>query len=156
MAIMLICNGLSALVGLGQVFRPQTFNPPFIPGVTDSQFEASEGSAASLTYKDDYGRTIIRPCGLSDMVGSAAGAGATAALIGLALLSAADWHVETAALPRPGVLRRGGDLLLASPANADDADHMFCCTHGDLLSAKELRVCDDDRLASARSWSSVR
>jgi hypothetical protein len=84
MTIMLICNGLSALVGLGQVFRPQTFNPPFIPGVSDSQLETLEGSATSLSYKDEYGRTIIRPCGLSDMVGSAAGAGATAALIGLA------------------------------------------------------------------------
>ena len=26
---------VSALVGLGQVFRPATFNPPVIPGVTD-------------------------------------------------------------------------------------------------------------------------
>jgi hypothetical protein len=84
MTIMLICNGLSALVGLGQVFRPQTFNPPFIPGVTDSTVEVGEGSAAVLSYKDEYGRTIVRPCGLSDMVGSAAGAGAAAALIGLA------------------------------------------------------------------------
>jgi hypothetical protein len=84
MMIMLICNGLSALVGLGQVFRPQTFNPPFIPGVTDTNLEALEGAASALTYKDEFGRTIVRPCGLSDMVGSAAGAGATAALIGLA------------------------------------------------------------------------
>jgi hypothetical protein len=84
MTIMLICNGLSALVGLGQVFRPQTFNPPFIPGVTDSDVAVGEGSASVLSYKDDYGRTIVRPCGLSDMAGSAAAAGAAAALIGLA------------------------------------------------------------------------
>jgi hypothetical protein len=84
MTIMLICNGLSAVVGLGQVFRPQTFNPPFIPGVTDSTVDVGEGSASLLSYKDEYGRTIVRPCGLSDMVGAAAGAGATAALIGLA------------------------------------------------------------------------
>jgi hypothetical protein len=84
MAIMLICNGLSALVGLGQVFRPQTFNPPFIPGVTDSAIGVSEGVASSLSYKDEFGRTIIRPCGLSDMVGNGAAAGAAAALIGLA------------------------------------------------------------------------
>jgi len=30
MMILLLCNGLSALVGLGQVFRPGTFNPPVI------------------------------------------------------------------------------------------------------------------------------
>ena len=84
MTIMLICNGLSAMVGLGQVFRPQTFNPPFIPGVSDSQIDIGDGSTSLLSYKDEFGRTIVRPCGLSDMVGSAAGAGATAALIGLA------------------------------------------------------------------------
>jgi hypothetical protein len=53
MTIMLICNGLSALVGLGQVFRPQTFNPPFIPGVTDSTVDVGEGSASVLSDKDD-------------------------------------------------------------------------------------------------------
>jgi hypothetical protein len=72
------------VVGLAQVFRPETFNPPFIPGVSDKDDGVREGSAAALSYMDDFGRTIIRPCGLSDMVGSAAVAGATASLIGLA------------------------------------------------------------------------
>jgi hypothetical protein len=82
MVILLVCNGLSALVGLGQVFRPGTFNPPVIPGVTDVPEDSI--SALALTYTDQFGRRIIRPCGLSDMVGSAAGAGATAAMLGLA------------------------------------------------------------------------
>ena len=82
MTILLVCNGASALVGLGQVFRPATFNPPVIPGVTDMPEESISVQAA--TFTDQYGRKIIRPCGLSDQVGNAAGAGATAALIGLA------------------------------------------------------------------------
>jgi hypothetical protein len=82
MTILLVCNGASALVGLGQVFRPATFNPPVIPGVTDMPEESISVQAA--TFTDQHGRKIIRPCGLSDMVGNAAGAGATAALIGLA------------------------------------------------------------------------
>ena len=53
-----------------------------IPGVTDVAEDSL--SAQSLIYTDQYGRKIIRPCGLSDQVGNAAGAGATAALIGLA------------------------------------------------------------------------
>jgi hypothetical protein len=82
MSIILVCNGISALVGLGQVFRPGTFNPPVIPGITDVPEDSL--SVLALIYTDQYGRKIIRPCGLSDQVGNAAGAGATAALIGMA------------------------------------------------------------------------
>jgi hypothetical protein len=84
MMILLLCNGLSALVGLGQVFRPGTFNPPVIPGITSVDGSDVTLSALSLSYEDDYGNKIIRPCGLSDMVGNAAGAGSIAALVGLA------------------------------------------------------------------------
>jgi hypothetical protein len=82
MTILLVCNGISALVGLGQVFRPATFNPPVIPGVTDAAEESIQ--ALSLTYTDQYGRKIVRPCGISDSPGAAAAAGAAAALVGLA------------------------------------------------------------------------
>ena len=83
MTILLACNGLSALVGLGQVFRPGTFNPPVIPALQNT----TDGgiSALVVTYEDQYGTKIVRPCGLTDQVGAAAGAGATAALIGLAV-----------------------------------------------------------------------
>jgi hypothetical protein len=82
MTILLICNGISALVGLGQVFRPQTFNPPVIPGITGTEESLT---ALALTYVDQYGQKIIRPCGLSDTPGAAAAAGGAATLAGLAL-----------------------------------------------------------------------
>lgn len=103
MAIALACSGLSALVGLGQVFRPATFNPPVIPGVQIAPGVMVEGiSAAAVTYEDAHGNKIIRPCGLSDTAGSAAIAGSTAAVIGLAFV-----------LRPVGWLRRGASLGLA-------------------------------------------
>jgi hypothetical protein len=84
MMILLLCNGLSALVGLGQVFRPGTFNPPVIPGITSVNGSDVSMSTMALTYVDGSGNKIIRPCGLSDMVGNAAGAGSIAAMVGLA------------------------------------------------------------------------
>lgn len=80
MLIFCVCNGLSALVGLGQVFRPATFNPPVIQALENPD----SLSAQVVTYQDDFGNKIIRPCGLTDQVGAAAPAGATAALIALA------------------------------------------------------------------------
>lgn len=81
MVILFLCNGLSAMVGLGQVFRPGTFNPPVIPALADP----NSLSSLALTYSDAAGKKISRPCGLTDQVGAASGAGATAALVGLAL-----------------------------------------------------------------------
>ncbi len=100
MAILVACNGLSALVGLGQVFRPETFNPPVVAGLQTRSVGILMEDV--VTYKDDYGRKILRPCGLTDQAGAASGAGATAAMIGLAL-----------ALRPIGVLRRGLCLGLA-------------------------------------------
>ena len=100
MMILLACNGLSALVGLGQVFRPGTFNPPVIPALLNTH--ANNLSAQVVTYEDDHGNKITRPCGLTDQVGAAAGAGATAAMIGLAF-----------ALRPIGLAKRGACLALA-------------------------------------------
>jgi hypothetical protein len=72
---------LGTLLGLGQVYRPETFNPPYIPAIHDG----NDYSISSLTFVTSDGRTIIRPCGLSDNPGSAAGAGALACLIGLSM-----------------------------------------------------------------------
>lgn len=80
MMILLLCNGLSSIVGLGQVFRPATFNPPVIQGLEDKNSLSSQ----ALTYQDEHGNEIIRPCGLTDQVGAASAAGATTVLIGLA------------------------------------------------------------------------
>jgi hypothetical protein len=97
MTILLVCNAVSSSLGLAQVFRPATFNPPVIPGVTD----APEDSVVflSLTYTDQNGRRIIRPCGLGDTPGGAAMAGAAVVMTGLAF-----------SLRRVGMLRRLASL----------------------------------------------
>jgi hypothetical protein len=82
MAILLICNGISSALALGQVFRPETFNPPFIPGITGMPEDSI--SVQSLTYTDQFGRRIIRPCGLSDTAGAGALASTITVLVGLA------------------------------------------------------------------------
>ena len=79
--ILFACNALGAAVGLGQVFRPETFNPPVIPSV----LKAGIDRIGDVSYLDAAGRRIYRPCGLTDQVGSAAAAGMTAALLGLGL-----------------------------------------------------------------------
>ena len=98
MVVLFFCNGLSAAVGLGQVFRPNIFNPPVIVALVDENSLASK----ALTYTDIHGKRISRPCGLTDQVGAASGAGATAALVGLAL-----------ALRPIGLLKRGFCLVVA-------------------------------------------
>jgi hypothetical protein len=82
MAILLIANGISALVGLGQVFRPDTFNPPVIQGITGMAEDSL--TVLALTYTDQNGRKILRPCGLTDSPGGASAAAPAAVLIGLA------------------------------------------------------------------------
>jgi hypothetical protein len=78
LAILFVCNALSASVGLAQVFRPKTFNPPVIPALKD------KFGGEQLMYKTADGRKILRPCGLTDTPGAAAQAGMIAALIGMA------------------------------------------------------------------------
>jgi hypothetical protein len=78
MGILFICNAFSAALGIAQVFRPDTFNPPVIPALS------TEFGRLALTYTADDGRQIIRPCGLGDTPGQASTAGAMACLIGLA------------------------------------------------------------------------
>jgi hypothetical protein len=81
MLIVFVTNAISALMGIGQIYRPNIFNPPKIP-IFDG---GNEIAIASVTYVTDDGRKIIRPCGLSDNPGQAAGAGAVVCLIGLCL-----------------------------------------------------------------------
>lgn len=85
--VLFLCNALSATVGILQAFRPQTFNPPVIPAMSN-KFNGED-----LMYQAADGRMIIRPCGLTDSPGSASPAGAVAALIGLcfALRPIAAW-----------------------------------------------------------------
>ncbi len=82
--IMFACNALGAAVGLGQVFRPEVFNPPVIP----MAIRAGTDRLGDVTIMDGSGRRIMRPCGLTDQVGSGAQAGMIAALLGMGLLLA--------------------------------------------------------------------
>jgi hypothetical protein len=80
--IMFVCNALGAVVGLGQVYRPEIFNPPVIPQV----IKAGLDRIGDVSYVDVTGRRIMRPCGLTDQVGGGAQAGMAAALLGMGLL----------------------------------------------------------------------
>jgi hypothetical protein len=80
--IMFVCNALGAAVGLGQVYRPDIFNPPVIPQV----IKAGLDRIGDVSYVDSGGRRIMRPCGLTDQVGGGAQAGMVAALLGMSLL----------------------------------------------------------------------
>jgi hypothetical protein len=73
---------LGAAVGLGQVYRPDIFNPPVIPQV----IKAGVDRIGDVSYVDVTGRRIMRPCGLTDQVGGGAQAGMAAALLGMGLL----------------------------------------------------------------------
>lgn len=75
MAILFLCNALSAAVGMAQVFS-ERFNPPVIPHATNM----FDGENVKIEVD---GRRIFRPCGLTDSPGAAAPAGGVAALIGL-------------------------------------------------------------------------
>ena len=58
--IMFVCNALGAAVGLGQVYRPDVFNPPVIPQLIQAGVE----HAGDVSVVNATGRTIMRPCGL--------------------------------------------------------------------------------------------
>ena len=77
MALVFGCNALSVLMGIGQFYRPETFNPPVIPALNNVW------SGDDLRYVTADGRKILRPCGLTDTPGGASSAGAVSALLGL-------------------------------------------------------------------------
>jgi hypothetical protein len=81
MMITFFACALNIFLGIGQVYRPGTFNPPYIPAVDGGNVYSIGGA----TYKSASGQTIVRPCGLSDNPGQAAPSGAIGCLIGLSL-----------------------------------------------------------------------
>jgi hypothetical protein len=87
LAILFLCNALSAAVGVAQVFRPATFMPPDMPALRN------EYGGQNLVYETADGRTIFRPTGLTDTPGGASIAGVTAAVLGFcwALRPVAFW-----------------------------------------------------------------
>jgi hypothetical protein len=81
MMLAFVTNAVSAMLGVGQVYSPKTFNPPAM--VALAQFNPY--AYGSLIYTAADGREVIRPCGLSDNPGQASPAGMVTCLIGLCL-----------------------------------------------------------------------
>ncbi len=96
MAILLICNGINAVVGVLQVKFPAVFMPREFSTIQMNQ----EGGIGK--YVGPNGEEIIRPPGLSDLPGAVCAPASVAALLGLIF----------ALRPMP-VWQRAGSALLA-------------------------------------------
>lgn len=79
LAIMLICNGISSVVGVLQVYDPDRWMPRELSFV----YSGSRMAMDIATYIGPDGRRIVRPPGLFDTPGAVCGAGTVAALLGL-------------------------------------------------------------------------
>jgi hypothetical protein len=90
LAILLVCNGINATVGVLQVYDPNRWMPPELSFV----FTQNRDALAAATYVGADGRMIVRPPGLFDTPGAACGPGTVAALLGLifALQPFAWWN----------------------------------------------------------------
>ena len=97
--LLFMINSFSALLGIGQFYKPDLFFPPSMP-----VFEQGGLSALIPIYTLEDGTKVIRPSGLGDTPGQACFAGAMAASMGLILL--------TSRLPR---WQRLAGLALAVP-----------------------------------------
>lgn len=100
MAILLICNGLNAVIGVLQVKYPDTFMPRELSSIV-TDIEGGIGK-----YIGPNGEEIIRPPGLSDNPGSVCAPASVAALLGLifALRPIPVWQrIGSAALAFAGV-----------------------------------------------------
>jgi hypothetical protein len=88
LALILLCSGINAVVGVLQVYDPIRWMPPeFSRVITDR-----EHAMGALMYLGPDGRMIVRPPGLFDTPGAVAGPGMFAALLGGVFgLSAIPW-----------------------------------------------------------------
>jgi hypothetical protein len=75
-----MCNGISALVGALQVYRPDIYMPRDLTSILSDEY------LASLAYEGRDGSVIFRPLGLTDLPGGAATAAALASLTGILIL----------------------------------------------------------------------
>lgn len=80
--LIFLINSTSALLGIGQFYKPNIFLPPSI-GV----LEAGGLSALIPYYTLDDGTQVLRPCGMTDSPGAAAPAGVIAAIMGVVVMS---------------------------------------------------------------------
>jgi hypothetical protein len=90
MAILLVCNGINAAVGVLQVYDPQRWLPDEFSRIMTE----SELGLGPVTYRGPSGELIVRPPGLFDTPGAVAGPGAYAALLGL-IFAATRFHWAT-------------------------------------------------------------
>jgi hypothetical protein len=79
LAILLVCNGINSVVGVLQVYDPQTW----LPKEFSASVVAGRNSLNIMMYKGPTGRLIARPPGLFDTPGAVCGPGSVAALLGL-------------------------------------------------------------------------
>lgn len=77
LAIILVCNGINAVVGILQVYDPDHWLPK------EYSVIATAVCGNPLAYVGKDGQQIVRPPGLSDSPGAVCGPAATAALLGL-------------------------------------------------------------------------
>jgi hypothetical protein len=85
MALLLICSGVNAIVGVLQVYDPARWMPPEMSRVmTETVY-----GLGTVTYRGPDGRPIVRPPGLFDTPGAVAGPGMYAALLGLVFATSA-------------------------------------------------------------------
>jgi hypothetical protein len=97
--LLLICNGLSSVVGVLQVYDPGRW----MPAELSSGYLKDELGLATVTYEGPDSRTIIRPPGLGDSPGAVAGAGVLALFLGLVLvISSRTFLVRSSALTLAG------------------------------------------------------
>lgn len=78
LALLLICNGINAAVGVLQVYDPDRWMPREL-----SYAFQSRDAVARMTYIGSEGRVIVRPPGLFDTPGAVCGPGTVAAVLGL-------------------------------------------------------------------------
>ena len=90
--VLFVASALSSVLGILQVYYPETFLPREFSALAQS---LNPAAIRSLTYIGADGREIIRPPGFSDMPGGAAVAGLTTMILGLALAVRRDQRVFT-------------------------------------------------------------
>jgi hypothetical protein len=82
--LVLLANGISAVLGFLQALYPHIFLPPQF---AESILRVNPNYLEQMSYVGASGQTIVRPPGLNDTAGSAALAGLFTAILGLGLAS---------------------------------------------------------------------
>ena len=102
LVVLLMCNGVNAIVGVLQVYDPNRWMPTlneFYAGGT----AATNAMRGAVTYMGPNGEAIVRPPGLFDTPGAVCGAGTIAALLGLIFfLEPLAWWKRLIALAMSG------------------------------------------------------